>query len=335
MEPELLVLGTMLVGITLYALLGGADFGGGVWEFNTALRAPDDERELIYRAIGPVWEANHVWLIFVLVGLFSAFPPAFAALSRALWIPLLLALTGIVFRGVGFAFRSYAAGAVAQQAVWGAVFAVASTAAPFFLGAAAGAVARGDLAVDADGGFAGDVLTDWVSPTSLWAAFLTVGVCAYLAALYLTRETAIAGEARLVAVWRRRGLLTGFWVGLLAGAGLVIVANDAPWLWNRFGLGSGAMVGLSAVAGAGSLAALWWRRYTVAVGAGALAAAAVIWGWAVAQYPLLVPPELSIEAAKADDTVLWVMVGAIAVGAVLLAPALLYLFLLFKGKRPE
>src|SRR5438552_804125 len=129
------------LGITLYAVLGGADFGAGVWEFNTALRASERERRLIERAIGPVWEANHVWLIFVIVSMFSSFPTAFVALSRALWLPLLLALVGIVFRGAAFAFRSHAVAAARQQEVWGAVFALASTAAPFFLGAAVGAVA--------------------------------------------------------------------------------------------------------------------------------------------------------------------------------------------------
>src|SRR4029077_11343944 len=131
MPIELVVVCLVGLGITLYAVLGGADFGAGVWEFNTALQASERERALIYRAIGPVWEANHVWLIFVTVVMFSAFPTAFAALSRALWLPLLLALAGIVFRGASYAFRSHAVSAARQQAAWGAVFALASTAAPF------------------------------------------------------------------------------------------------------------------------------------------------------------------------------------------------------------
>src|SRR5688572_8082843 len=169
----------MLIGVTLYALMGGADFGAGVWEFNTALRSPEKEQALIYRAIGPVWEANHVWLIFVVVGLFAGFPAAFSAIFRALWVPLLLALIGIVFRGVGFIFRSYASDSVPEKFVWGAVFAFASTGAPFFLGASLGAILSGQLAVTADGDFTGDYLTGWISSVSVFSAFFGVGVCAY------------------------------------------------------------------------------------------------------------------------------------------------------------
>ena len=173
MQPELIVCGILLVAITLYAILGGADFGAGVWEFNLVMRASKKERDLLYRAIGPVWEANHVWLVFALVLMFSAFPIAFAALLRALWIPLLLALLGIFARGVGFAFRAYAAGAVRQQALFGAVFAFASTSTPFFFGACAGAIASG-LPVDEDGQFQGDHLTGWINPLSLFCSFYAV-----------------------------------------------------------------------------------------------------------------------------------------------------------------
>ena len=146
MGPDDLLLIVMLSALTVYALLGGADFGAGVWEFITVLRASDKERQHIYKAIGPVWEANHVWLIFVLVILMNGFPLAFAALSRALWLPLLMALCGIVFRGASFAFRSYGQESYRERKLWEAVFAIASTATPLFLGASAGAVASGKLA---------------------------------------------------------------------------------------------------------------------------------------------------------------------------------------------
>ena len=135
MGIDLILLGIVVLALTLYAVLGGADFGAGVWEFNTALQSSEQERSLIYRVIGPVWEANHVWLIFVIVAMFSAFPPAFAGICRALWLPLLLALTGIVFRGAAYAFRVQLLDSQRQAARFGnAVFALASTAAPFFLG---------------------------------------------------------------------------------------------------------------------------------------------------------------------------------------------------------
>ncbi|MFQ6008138.1 MAG: cytochrome d ubiquinol oxidase subunit II, partial [Candidatus Zixiibacteriota bacterium] len=145
MAPELILFGILLLGLNIYALFGGADFGAGIWELNTAIRASTKERDFLYGAIGPVWEANHVWLIFAVVILFTAFPGAFADMSIALWLPLLLALTNIVFRGAAFAFRSNTFGSQHTQGLWDTVFAFSSTAAPLFLGAAAGAIASGKL----------------------------------------------------------------------------------------------------------------------------------------------------------------------------------------------
>ena len=335
MEPEFILLGVLLAALTLYIVLGGADFGAGVWEFNTALQASEKERALIYRAIGPVWEANHVWLIFVLVVLWSAFPPAFALLSRALWLPLFLALVGVIFRGASYVFRSHAAGAVRQQAVWGAVFAFASTATPFFLGAAAGAIASGRLAITPQGDYSGDYLTGWLSPLSIFNAFFTVGVCAYLAAVYLSREAMLENDPALVALWRRRALATGIWVGILAMIGLAVVAINAPLLWQGFQARAWPLVGVSLLGGLLSLGALLRYRFTLAVIGAGVAVSTVIWGWGIAQYPFLAPPALTMSAAKGPKTVLWAMVWSIAGGAVLLGPALTWLFYLFKGKRPD
>lgn len=335
MAPELLILGMMIAGLTLYAVLGGADFGAGVWEVNTALGASPEERALIYRAVGPVWEANHVWLIFVLVCLFSAFPPAFAVLNRTLWLPLLLALVGIVFRGMGFVFRSYAVGAARQQAVWGVVFALASTAAPFFLGATVGALASGRLRVPLARDSAATALLQWLTPLAIFGGFFAVGVCAYLAAVYLTREAAQQGDPALVSLWRQRALATGAWMGVLAVAGLGMVAADAPALWAGFRSRAWPLVGVSGVAGVCSLWALWSRRFTAAAFSAASAVAAVVWGWSAAQYPILIPPAMTIAAAKGPEAVLWALVWAITIGAVLLVPALGYLFYLFKGQHPQ
>jgi len=332
-SAELFILGVMTAGVTLYAVLGGADFGGGVWEFNTALRAPAEERALIYRAIGPVWEANHVWLIFVIVGLWSGFPPAFAGLTQALWLPLFLALGGIVFRGASYAFRSQMAGHLRQETLWGGVFALASTAAPFFLGASAGAIASG-LEVDTSGHFSGSYLTGWISPTSIFGAFFAVGVCAYLAAVYLTREAAMRKAETLTSRWRLRALVTGAWVGVMAAAGIVLVARDAPDVWEGFKERAWPLIIVSAVSGLMSLAASWRRRWTLAAVTAAGAVGAVVSGWALAQYPLLVPPNLTIDAAKASSTVLTTMAWSIVAGAVLLVPALVLLFSLFKGSGP-
>jgi len=335
MEPDVILLGVMTVGITLYALMGGADFGAGVWEFSTALRAPERERDLIYRAIGPVWEANHVWLIFVVVGLFAGFPDAFSAICRALWVPLLLALVGIVFRGVGFAFRSYAADSLTEKTLWGAVFAFASTGAPFFLGASLGAILSGELEVTPAGGYTGNHLTGWVTSLSVFSAFFAVGACAYLAAVYLTREAQLAGDAALTKKWRLRALATGLWMGVLSVVGLGLMAADAQRLWEGFTTRAWPLIGGSVAAGCFSLWALWRERFTGAAIGAALAVGSVVVGAAVALYPDLVPPTITIESARAPREVLWALVISIVAGAVILTPALVYLMLLFKGRKPE
>lgn len=335
MTPEVVLFVITGGALTLYAVLGGADFGAGVWEFLFEFRMSREERRLVDHAMGPIWETNHVWLIFVLVLLFSAFPPAFAALSRALWLPFLFALAGIVFRGTGFAFRHYAQDDEKIQARWGVAFALASTLTPFFLGAAAGAVATGDLAVTADGQYEGDYLTGWISGLSIYTGVFAIGVCAYLAAVYLTRDAAREFTPELAERWRARALGTGLLVGAAAVAGLFVVAYDAPRLWEEFTTRAWPFVGVSLVAGAFSLAALYLRRYTAASLGAVLTVAAVVGGWAYGQYPLIVPPAIDIASAKAADNVLWLFLIAIAVGACLLVPSMLFLFYVFKAAPPE
>jgi cytochrome bd ubiquinol oxidase subunit II len=332
-QPETIILVVVFIALTLYALLGGADFGAGVWEVNSALHASHRQRAMLHATIGPVWEANHVWLILVLVAMFAAFPVAFAAACRALWLPLLLALLGIVFRGIGFAFRSYTPDAGREQAAWDAVFAIGSTAAPFFLGASVGALASGKLAIDREGRFDGDYLTGWISPLALFTGFFVAGMCAYLSSVYLAREASLLGDRAGVLLWRRRALATGVAVGILALAGVVLVATGAPVLWEGFRLRSWPLVGGSLVAGFSSLYSLAVERYRTAVLSAAMAVSTVIWGWGIAQFPLIVPPAITIQSAKAPANVLWLLIATLGVGAVLLFPALGYLFYLFKSER--
>ena len=320
MAPEQILLAVLVAGIVLYTLFGGADFGVGVWEFSTAFQSSEKEREHLYRAIGPVWEANHVWLIFILVILFSAFPPAFAAICRFLWVPLLLALVGIIFRGVGFAFRSYAAGLVRHQAFWGIVFSVASTATPFFLGAAFGAMASGK--------------EEWLSPFSIFSAFFFVGACAYLSAVYLAREAQTDRNADLETLWQRRAVTMGIWMGVLALAGLAIIATDAPVLWEGFKKKSWIFVIFSSVSGLLSLTALQYRRFFLATFCSQSAVIGVVLGWIAAQYPVLVWPALTVNMAKSPDPALWAMIFSLAIGSIFLIPSLAWLFYLFKGRRP-
>ncbi len=325
MGPHDLLLCVMLLALTLYAILGGADFGAGVWEFTTALQSTDKERRHIYKAIGPVWEANHVWLIFVLVILMNGFPTAFAALGKALWFPLLLALAGIVFRGASYVFRSYGRGTETERTLWEVVFAVASTATPLFLGAAAGTVAAGRLAETT-------TLTGWMTALSVFTGFYAVGMCAYLAAIYLTREAHLTGDAELLTLWRKRSLSTGLWVGVLSFAGLAMVWIEAPVLAAGFINRGWPLILISLTCGIGSLIETSRGNTTRAVLAASGAVAAVIWGWGVSQYPVLLPPGMSALDAKAPDNVLWMMLAVITLGTVLLFPALAYLFVLFKSE---
>lgn len=338
MTPETALLLLIWAALALYGLLGGADFGAGVWEFNTALSAPPEERRLLYRAIGPVWEANHVWLIYAIVLLLTGFPLALAAACQALWLPLLLALAGIVFRGAAYAFRVYAAYGVAgpwtdrQRAFWGAVFALASTAAPFFLGASVGALASGRLAFDASGAYTGHPLLGWLDGFALFGGFYGVGICAYLAAVYLVREARLEGDAALEDAWRRRAMASGFWMGVLSATGLLLARLHAPALWA--GLSGDALpaIAVSAAAGLGSLAALAARRPALAVIGAAGAVVTVLAGWALAQYPFLVPPAITVEDARAPESVIRAVLAGSAAGGAVLLPSLAWLFYLFKTR---
>ncbi len=335
MAPENILLVILFLGLTAYALLAGADFGAGLWEVNTALQNTPQERKLLFSAIGPVWEANHVWLIFILVALFGAFPTAFAAVCQALWLPLVLALTGIVFRGVGFAFRSYSVGQIRLQFLWEIVFALGSTAAPFFLGACVGALASGQLKVLSDGDFDGNFVSGWLSPMALFTGFFVVGMCSFLSAVYLAREASTQPDRELLLRWRARGMASGMWMGVLALAGLAYVATDAPLLWEGFRARSWPLVAVSLAGGFLALISLAREWYRLAVVSAATAVTSVIWGWAVAQYPMLVPPSITIENAKAPDNILWLLVATIGIGSLLLLPALAYLFYIFKTEHRQ
>ena len=320
--------------ITLYAVLGGADFGAGIWDLVTRMRLSAAERASLFGAIGPVWEANHVWLIFAVVLTFTAFPAAFAAMTAALWLPLFLALAGIVFRGAAFVFRAYGPGSAAHEHRWSVAFGVASAATPLCLGAAAGALATG--AKDTPSGPA----LDFARPLSAVGALLAAAVCAYLAAVYLTREGAAQRSEALVAAWRRRAIGAGLAAGALAVLGLAAMAAGESSLWPGFRDRAWPLVLLSAAGAATSFLALWRRRFTIAAGAAAVAVGAVTAGWAVAQHPhLLLPaaPAAAAEpaawstAAHAPDRVLRALLGTTAAGAVLLVPSLAFLFRVFKS----
>ena len=297
MAITLLVL--MWVSVTVYALLAGADFGAGAWDLLSGRTGPGARRRaLIEHSIGPVWEANYVWLIFVLVLMWTAFPPLFAAVSSTLYIPLTLVALGVIARGSAFAFRK-AVTELWPQRIFGAAFAFSSLVTPFFLGAIAGGVASGRVP---PGLARGDVVTSWLNPTSV--------LCGALAA----------------------GAVTG----LVAAAGLVVVHSDAPRLWAGLSGRALPLVAVSGAAGVASLALLAVRRYLLVRVTAALAVAAVLWGWGAAQYPhlLAAAPGLTVGQAAAGRATLQATLISAGVGIALLAPSLAWLFLLFQRGKP-
>src|SRR5258706_4720085 len=225
--PEIM-LATLWVGVSAYMLFGGADFGGGVWDLLAGgTQRGRDQRTLIEHSIGPVWEANHVWLIFVIVLAWTDIPSVFAAVASTLYIPLTLVALGIIARGAAFAFRK-ASTKLWQQRLFGATFAFSSLVTPLFLGAVAGAIASGRV----PRGFAtANLVPSWINPTSAVSGVLAVGIAAYLAATYLTRDAQRAGQPTLVEAFRRRALVAGAVVGVVSALGLFVLHADAPALF--------------------------------------------------------------------------------------------------------
>jgi cytochrome bd ubiquinol oxidase subunit II len=326
------VLGVMFVGLIAYGLFGGADFGAGVWDLLAGgTRRGARQRDLIEHSIAPVWEANHVWLIFVLVVLWTAFPSAFAAVVTTLYIPLTLAAFGMIARGAAFAFRK-SISTLGMRRFLGASFALSSLVTPYFLGAVVGGVASGRVPA---GIAAGDVITSWTNPTSVLGGVLAVLVCAYLAAVFLCADAHREGAEDLAHQFRARALGTAALTGLIGIAGLFVLRADAPLLFEGLTGRALPVVVLSVVAGVAAFVLLATRRYVPARLASALAVTAILVGWAVAQYPYLLLPELTIEEAAGGRATLVAMLVALVGGSLILVPALVYLYVLFQRSQPS
>lgn len=327
MPLDQIMIAVLWVGLTAYVLFGGADFGGGVWDLIAG--GPERgrrQRALVEHSLGPVWEANHVWLIFVIVLMWTGIPSVFAAVASTLYIPLTLVALGIIARGAAFAFRKVST-ELWQQRLFGATFAFSSVVTPFFLGTVAGAVASGRVP---PGIAQGDLVNSWINPTSLVSGSLAVGVAAYLAAVYLTRDAQRTGDSELADAFRRRALAAGAAVGLLSVVGLLVLRADAPALFAALVAGRALPLLVVAVAaGVASLVLLWRRAYLVVRLTAALAVTALLWGWGVAQYPVLLPG-VPLAEATATDAVLAASLSALAVGALLLVPSLWWLYATFQ-----
>lgn len=322
MKPEYLLAGVMLVGLVVYVLGGGADFGGGVWDLFASGPRKSAQRGLIERAIGPIWEANHVWFIFVFVLLFSAFPPAFAEITTSLFGPLSLYAVGLVLRGAAFSFRHYAA-RPSQKETMGRLFSIASVVCPFLLGAMGALLVR-------EGPLRGD-LAAFGDPFVLASGVFVVALVAALAATYLTVEA--EGDRALQEDFRLRALAALVTAGLASWVALLVSRGSAPALFDAVGVKGGAA--LTTMLGLLALGTLTVRRFRLARVAAAGLAASVVLSWGTAKGGLLAPPSFSIAATKAHPGTLQVLLVATGLGALVLVPSLVFLFRVFGGPRQE
>ena len=324
------VLVFLWLGVTTYAVLAGADFGGGAWDLLAGGTVRGlAQRRRIAASIGPVWEANHVWLIFALVVLWTGFPTVFAAVASTLYIPLTVVAFGIIVRGCAFAFRK-AHPHPAMKRTFGTLFVAASLVTPFFLGAVAGAIASGRVP---PGNAAGDVVRSWTGPTSLVGGALAVGGCAFLSAVFLVVDARRDGQDGLVETFRKRALATGIVVALLSVVAAVVIRGDAPMLAAGLGGRGLPLVVASAVLSSATLAMLYARRYVAVRVTAALAVLAILWAWAAAQYPDLLAGSLTVVQAAAPHATLVALLIALVLGAALVVPALGLLFWVIRMPR--
>lgn len=328
MTPADLLGGALLAALVLYALLGGADFGGGIWDLLASGPRKAEQRALVERAIGPIWEANHVWLILVVVVLFTAFPRAFAAISVELFVPLVLLLAGIVLRGTSFTFRTYDRPDDRVQARWGLVFSASSVVAPLMLGVAVGALASGRLRVAAQG----SEPLSWLSPFAVAVGLFAAALFAYLAATYL----AVEAQGTLRDDFRRRAIAAGIAVFACAAAAAALSFREAPLVFAGLTRRPWS-VALHLATGAAAVTAflmLSRGRVRAARGAAVVQVALILIGWGASQYPYLVVPDVTLASASAPRVTQVALLWALAGGGVLLFPALFVLFRVFKGERP-
>ncbi len=323
----------LVVAVMAYAVFGGADFGAGFWDLTAGGAARGKHpRDVIERSIGPVWEANHVWLIFIFVVLWTAFAEAFASITLTLFVPLTIAAIGIVMRGASFAFRK-AVVSTSKRRLFGGAFALSSVLVPYCMGAVAGGIASGRVPA---GGQAGDPVNSWINPTSILGGVLAVAAVAYLAAVYLVWDARRFGDTRMAKYFRRRAVVSAFVVAAIGCVGIFVLHRDAPALYA--GLTSQALpvLAISVACGIGALILLLQDAARGGRALAILAIASVIAAWGVAQWPYLLPESLTVSAAAAPTGTLVAILTAVALAAVIVVPAFVLLYVLDqKGLLPE
>jgi cytochrome bd ubiquinol oxidase subunit II len=318
-------------GASFYAIFGGADFGGGFWDLIAGdAKKGWEPRMAIQRSLTPVWEANHVWLIFILVVLWTAFPTAFSAIFTTLYVPLILAVLGIVLRGSGFAFRKSIEG-LNEQRVAGATFALSSVITPFFMGTVVGAIAAGNV----PGHGAGPAFSSWIAPLPLFIGAMFVATSAYLAAIFLVGDSRRAGDRAMELYFEKRALIAGAVAGIFAVVGLIALHSEGHYVYNRLLHQGLPVVIVSAVCGLAALAALLLGARLLLRPLAALAVVGVIWGAFTAMFPYLLPTSMTIAQAAAPDATLSAVFVVFGIAVVLVLPALFLLYFLAQSDMLE
>lgn len=330
---EVFIAGSIVIALNLYMLMGGADYGGGVWDLLASGPRARRQRDLIAKAIGPVWEANHVWLILAITVMFTAFPVAFSTITTFLHLPLLLMLIGVVFRGSAFAFRSYDPSNERSGGTWGLVFSISSLLTPILLGITLGSIASGRLAGPSTASFSEAYIDPWLAPFPLAVGVFALSLFAFIAAVYLTLETS---DRELREDFRARALGAGVFVGVMALTVFLLAESGAPelreqmvrspWTWP--------LQIVTAMAAAATYVALWKRRFLIARFAVIVQASLILWGWALAQFPNLIMPNVTLQETAAPFATMRLLAVALVAGAVVLLPSFVYLLRVFKSGIP-
>jgi cytochrome bd ubiquinol oxidase subunit II len=331
MTFELIVAGFMFAALIFYAVAGDADYGGGMWDLLASGRRAEAQRKAIAKALAPIWEANHVWLILVIVILFTGFPLAFAAMMTALNIPFTLMLIGIVFRGSAFIFRKYDVKSQEVKRRWGLLFGAASFFTPFTQGLILGALSTGQIRI-VDGRVVSGFFAGWLTPFAFACGLFALVLFAFLAATYLTvdpaTDRAVQDDFRLRALWSGSVLAPiAFVVFITSKDGAPTMYHGLTKWWAPF------LVGATLCFAIAALTSLWLRRFALARVAAIAEVILILSGWSLAQYPRLVTPDITISDAAAPEITLRLLTYALAVGAVVLFPSLFFLFRVFKDKE--
>jgi cytochrome bd ubiquinol oxidase subunit II len=315
----------LMLAVVAYAVFGGADFGAGFWDLIAG--GPDRgsrPRQVIERAIGPVWEGNHVWLIFIFVVLWTAFPEAYASITLTLYVPLAIAALGIVLRGASFAFRK-AVVSIRYRRLFGAAFASSSVLVPYCMGAIVGGIASGEVPT---GGEAGDPWDSWINPTSVVSGVLALAVVTYLSAVYLVWDARLQGEPDMVEYFRRRATVAAVVVAAVAAVGLIVLHDDASYVFDGLKSRGLALVIVTLLSGAGALLLLVLGAARGARLLAMLAVASLVASWGAAQWPYLLPESLKIADAAAPSGTLQALLVAVVAAVVIVLPGFVLLYLL-------